>query len=247
MTRGIRIGNRAGYPVLKTGSLNLSSISITPSTSYQVIQAPSGSAYNSVTVSAVTSAIDVDIVPQNIKKDVEILGVTGTYVARNYCIEKQIINNTLVSGTTFLDTEGILKLDKYVLSCAYVGAVFANTNLSFVDLIEIGQNSLYGTFRSSNVETFGFDKVNKIDADGLNSAFAYCNSLTSISFPALTSSSSISANSFTDLVLGCTGVIIHFPTNLNPTSGSTIISSLTGYPEFGNTSTILAYDLPATN
>lgn len=247
MSRGIRIGNKAGYPVIATDSLSVSSVSVIPSAFYQVIEAPFGIAYNEVIVDGVASSIDLNIIPQNIKKDVEILGVTGTYIAHNYCIEKQIINSTLTSGTIFLDTDDILKLDKYVLSCAYVGAIFTNTNLSFIDLVEIGQNSLYNTFRSSNVETFSFDKVNKIDVNGLNSAFAYCNSLTSIAFPALTSSSSISANSFTNLVLGCTGVTIHFPSNLNPTGGSTIISSLTGYPEFGNASTILAYDLPATN
>lgn len=51
----------------------------TPSTSQQTINATSGKYMTSVTVSAVTSAIDADIVAGNIKKDVNILGVTGTY------------------------------------------------------------------------------------------------------------------------------------------------------------------------
>ena len=53
---------------------------VTPSTSEQTISPDAQ--YNgltSVTVNAVTSAIDSNIVADNIKKDVSILGVTGTY------------------------------------------------------------------------------------------------------------------------------------------------------------------------
>lgn len=55
-------------------------LSITPTTSQQTITAPSGTdGYSPITVNAVTSNIDDNIVAGNIKKDVEILGVTGTY------------------------------------------------------------------------------------------------------------------------------------------------------------------------
>ena len=59
------------------GSPTLTELQVTPTTSAQNITAPSGTAYNSVKVSAVTSAIDSDITPENIKKDVDILGVVG--------------------------------------------------------------------------------------------------------------------------------------------------------------------------
>ena len=51
----------------------------TPTTSQQVIEPDTGYELSSVTVNAVTNAIDQNIVAGNIKKDVEILGVTGTY------------------------------------------------------------------------------------------------------------------------------------------------------------------------
>lgn len=51
---------------------------ITPSTSEQTEQASSGKVISSVTVNAVTSDIDSNISAENIKKDVTILGVTGT-------------------------------------------------------------------------------------------------------------------------------------------------------------------------
>lgn len=58
----------------------IESLSVTPSISAQTITAPSGTdGYSPITVSAVTASIDNNIVASNIKKDVQILGVTGTY------------------------------------------------------------------------------------------------------------------------------------------------------------------------
>lgn len=52
---------------------------ITPSTSLQVIVPDVNvEGFNKINVSAVTSDIDVNIIPENIKKDITILGVTGT-------------------------------------------------------------------------------------------------------------------------------------------------------------------------
>lgn len=59
---------------------NLNTLNVTPSTSQQDIT-PSGSVdgYDEVVVAAVTSSIDQNIAAGNIKKDVVILGVTGSY------------------------------------------------------------------------------------------------------------------------------------------------------------------------
>lgn len=52
---------------------------VTPTTAQQIITAGSGNdGLSSVTVEAVTAEIDSNIVAENIKKDVTILGVTGT-------------------------------------------------------------------------------------------------------------------------------------------------------------------------
>lgn len=54
-------------------------LNVTPSTSAQTITAPEGvDGFSPVKVSAVTASIDANIVAGNIKKDVTILGVTGT-------------------------------------------------------------------------------------------------------------------------------------------------------------------------
>lgn len=52
---------------------------VTPTTSQQTITPDTGYELASVTVNAVTAAIDADIVAGNIKKDVNILGVVGSY------------------------------------------------------------------------------------------------------------------------------------------------------------------------
>lgn len=60
-------------------SANIESLSVTPTTSAQTITASGGvDGYSPIDVSAVTAAIDANIVAGNIKKDVQILGVTGT-------------------------------------------------------------------------------------------------------------------------------------------------------------------------
>lgn len=52
---------------------------VTPTTSQQTITADTGKVLGTVTVNAVTAAIDENIVAGNIKSGVTILGVTGSY------------------------------------------------------------------------------------------------------------------------------------------------------------------------
>ena len=101
---------------------------------------------------------------------------------------------------------------------------------------------------NNHFTTFTFTKLKTITASSaLSNAFASCPYLTSIYFPALLSTSFGSyINQFNSLLSGVTGCTIHFPSNLDPTGGSTVISSLSGYPNFGGTNTVLAFDLPAT-
>ena len=56
------------------------SITVEPMTSSQTLYPNTGKLINQVNVNAVTNEIDGNIQPDNIKKDVEILGVTGTLV-----------------------------------------------------------------------------------------------------------------------------------------------------------------------
>lgn len=84
---------------------------VTPTTSQQVITPSQG--YNGITeitVNAVTSSIDEDIIPANIKKDISILGVTGTYEGmmsrEDYITALELADNIL--GGEYNDTMNIL-------------------------------------------------------------------------------------------------------------------------------------------
>ena len=71
---GYQVYTKGYQPI--TGTMpNNGDVTIAPTTSEQVKEK---GYYNSLKVSAVTSAIDSNITPENIKKDVSILGVTGT-------------------------------------------------------------------------------------------------------------------------------------------------------------------------
>lgn len=69
-----------GITEITVSPIDLETKSVTPSTSAQTINPTSGKdGISQINVSAVTSSIDANITAGNIKKDVEILGVTGTY------------------------------------------------------------------------------------------------------------------------------------------------------------------------
>ena len=62
------------------GNNNQANKDVTPTTSAQSVTPDTGyTGLDKVTVAAVTAAIDSNIIAENIKKDVVILGVTGTY------------------------------------------------------------------------------------------------------------------------------------------------------------------------
>lgn len=91
-----------------------------------------------------------------------------------------------------------------------------------------------------------FSKLSNISgAQVLMYSFSGCSNLTSLSFPALTSSSfgSSNVNQFNNMLQDCTGVTVHFPSNLQSVIGSW--TSVTN--GFGGTNTTVLFDLTATS
>lgn len=83
----------------------ISSLNITPTTSAQTITAPSGTdGYSPITVSAVTASIDNNIVAENIKSGVSILGVAGNVT--QLVGETRSVSITSTSGNTFTPSSG---------------------------------------------------------------------------------------------------------------------------------------------
>lgn len=68
-----------GLSKVTVTAIETESTTVIPSTSSQTITPTEGKFINEVNVNAVTNEIDSNIIASNIKKDVTILGVTGTY------------------------------------------------------------------------------------------------------------------------------------------------------------------------
>lgn len=95
------------------------SLSITPSTSSQTFTPTIGvDGYAPVTVSAVDSTIDQNITAGNIKKDVEILGVTGSYEGAS--INNQ--NKSIISDGSYTADQGYTGLGTVTVTAGAVAA-----------------------------------------------------------------------------------------------------------------------------
>lgn len=113
-----------GIGTVTVEAVSLENKTVAPSTSQQTITA--GANYNgigTVTVGAVTSAIDSDIVAGNIKKDVTILGVTGTYEGSGGASYKNVLIGLLdgsietldiPDGTTFIRSGSCVMLENLI-------------------------------------------------------------------------------------------------------------------------------------
>ena len=130
----------------------------------------------------------------------------------------------------------------------YSGINIASINLSSLTTISGTQACKQMFYGCKTLTSVTFDSLSILTgANALQQMFANCSALISLSFPALKSTSFDSqTNQFNSILQGVTGCTIHFPSNLDPQGGSTVISSLSGYPNFGGTNTVLAFDLPAT-
>lgn len=121
------------------------------------------------------------------------------------------------------------------------------TSLTSVDLGNLTtiSGSLYSVFTNcSNLASVNLNKLTVLTASAVFSyAFDHCTSLTTLSFPALTSTSFGSyTNQFSNMLHGVTGCTVHFPSNLQSVIGSW--SDVTA--GFGGTNTTILFDLPAT-
>lgn len=77
-------------------------VNVTPSTESQKITPTANKVFNEVNVSAVTSAIDANILADNIKKDVTILGVTGTLESG---VAEDLTESKVAQDTAIADLE----------------------------------------------------------------------------------------------------------------------------------------------
>ena len=164
--------------------LNGETVSITPSTSAQTITPSSGhNGITEVNVDAVTSSIDSNIQAGNIKKDISILGVTGTLnegVDINDYFSNTQNDYSYTSGKLLL--QYIKKVPPLNISNrTRLSDMFAQMNnlLSIEEIDTSNVTSMYGMFREcENLITIPALNAEKVtDIDGV---LSYTSSLTNV-------------------------------------------------------------------
>ena len=147
-------------------------------------------------------------------------------VTTNYAFENAFAGelNTITQQTFSPSITGLFNTLKTIDLCMYSFnyAFYGNTNLVNVSFSVLETVTGNYTFRA---------------------AFANCTNLQTLSFPALKSTSfGNSTNQFTNMLYGCTDVVVHFPSNLQSVIGTwTAVTN-----GFGGTNTTVLFDLPAT-
>lgn len=106
----IRPTNTDGFKNIYVNPISLRPLDINPSTSMQVFQG----AYDFVQAYPVTSSIDNNIVPENIRKDTTILGVTGTLEAIGE--REEITVDASTSTQVYTPQEGYVGFSKVTVN-----------------------------------------------------------------------------------------------------------------------------------
>jgi len=204
----IQAGNiKSGVSILGvTGNvvqLNGTTTTINPSTSSQTITPTSpNNGFTSVTVPAVTSAIDSNIQAGNIKNGVTILGTTGTYApsAGPDCYVDYIANSQgkLVRGNTIIDVaaSNATDLSNYILKEAYKDNTNTTSTVDFSTLTAAtGMGSCQDTFNGcTGITTVDLGNLITISGDyTFSGAFKGCKNISSLDLSSLTTVSGSSS------------------------------------------------------
>lgn len=219
--------------------LNATTESITPTTSSQTITPNSPyNGFSSVTVNAVTSSIDSNITAANIKKNVVILGVTGSYegsgggsstkygASIDSLLGDVDANGNLSHSTVETDLvfTGVRSIDSHVLY--YKFSRLAIKSVSFPALVDVDSYALYFAFENcASLTSVSFPALTTVFGTyAFYGAFDGCKGLTSVSFPALTTVSGNNAFSLT--FERCTGLTsVSFPV-LTSVNGSNVFYNI---------------------
>lgn len=200
---------------------------ITPTTSSQSISVPSGySGFGALTVNAVTSSIDANIIASNIKKGVTILGITGTFEGfANYFIDANGNTQSLSKGSYTLNAIDTSITQANVLQEAYKGST--NVIEVHIDKVETisGGTSLGDAFRQSTIEILSFDSLKTISgSSALSQICRQCLALVSIKFDSLKEITALKA--LWQAFLNCTALATNINFNsLEEISGSQALQS----------------------
>lgn len=227
------------------GSATIDSLTITPTTSQQTITASGGvDGYSPITVNAVTASIDNNITAGNIKKNVQILGVTGSYEGGGGGYTEipsyQISNNTIsrrsktLTGTEF---SGITSVGSYGLYFCFYGCTNVTGPVDLSSLTTIADYGLYDAFSGSGVTgSLNLSSLTTVNTYGFSYTFQYCTGLTGL--VNLSSLTTVGDDGFYYAFRGCTGL-----TSINLESLSTVSGEYAFYHTFNGCTGLTSIDL----
>lgn len=159
---------------------------------------------------------------------------------------------SLFSNSTGINSVIMGNIEKitgaYALSAAFSRADISNIDLGKLVVASADSCCSEMCYGCNSLYSFYFLSLKNIVGNSISRAFNQCLNLQDVYFSAIMASGTFSYRNELQTLLnsnvnGCT---IHFPANLDPQGGSTVISSLYGYPNFGGTNTVLVFDLPST-
>lgn len=192
----IRLGSQIVCPI-KLEKANNTTLFVTPSTFSQTILS-NNPVYTRVSTYPVTYEIDANIIPENIKDGVEILGVQGNYKKEEqaeifnfpeYSVVKEVdVNGKLKNTSRFIDLNGIEILDQpYILAEAYSNNILLTTaNFDSIKAISGSQALMAICYNCLNLVSVSFQFLERVIGDfAISRAFSRCNKLESICFPCL--------------------------------------------------------------
>lgn len=184
-----------GYRNVKVKAIETEELSLVPSQNEQVQEG----VFNKVTLLG-----DVNLLPENIKKDVEIFGVTGTAEVVDFKIDdaSYLFNR----GARLNLLEPLLSLCKNITTTAYM---FNNcTSLITLDLANLDTSNVtnmsYMFSVCSSLETLKVTNLNTSNVANMTNMFANCKTLTTLDLNSFDMSNVINVSS---MFSNCSGLI----------------------------------------
>ena len=149
---------------------------VQPTTSEQTITPSEGSVFSSGTIHAVTSAIDSNIVPENIKEGVSILGVAGTLSSGGgsdvFVVpqEMRFAYSTFTEVPSYLDFSQLTEMNSLFCDCKQL------TTIPLLDTSKVtDMNNMLCSTQLTTIPLLDTSKVTN-----MNNMFASCKQLTTI-------------------------------------------------------------------
>lgn len=168
---------------------------VTPSTSAQTIEAPSGvDGFSPVNVDPVEATIDANIVAENIKNGVDILGVTGSYTGEAPTGTISITSNGTHNVSGYASANVAVPTSAPALYRSFVnqdGMLNPNPNetsiINFSGITKLYDYLLYKAYDGNTAisGTIDMSDVEEIANDALTYCFSNCPNITSVDLTSL--------------------------------------------------------------